>query len=114
MKRHLALLLAGTIASAAPVARAEPTQAQIAVARQHFDRATVAENEGRWRDAMDHLNKAIAIKETAGLRYHLGFAKENLGMLVDAMVEYQRASGLIHSGMTSEEVERFVVPKLEE
>src|SRR5262245_66621960 len=30
------------------------------------------------------------------------------------MLEYQRASGLIHSGMTTEEVKRFVVPKLEE
>jgi hypothetical protein len=106
------LLLAGTIAPAARAA--EPTKAEIAVARQYFDAATTAENQGRWRDAMDNLNKAIAIKETAGLRYHLGFAKENLGMLVEAMLEYQRASGLIRSGMTTEEVERFIVPKLDE
>jgi hypothetical protein len=105
-------LIAGTLA--APVRAAEPTKAEIAVARQYFDAATAAENQGRWRDAIDQLSRAIAIKETAGLRYHLGFAKENLGMLVDAMLEYQRASGLIHSGMTSEEVERFIVPKLAE
>jgi hypothetical protein len=108
----IAFLIAGTLA--APVLAAEPTKAEIAVARQYFDAATAAENQGRWRDAIDQLNKAIAIKETAGLRYHLGFAKENLGMLVEAMLEYQRASGLIHSGVTSEEVERFIVPKLEE
>jgi hypothetical protein len=105
-------LLAGTFA--APARAAEPTKAEIAVARQYFDAAAAAENQGRWRDAIDQLGKAVAIKETAGLRYHLGFAKENLGLLVDAMLEYQRASGLIHSGMTTEEVERFIVPKLEE
>jgi hypothetical protein len=108
----IALLLGSTISGRAHAA--EPTKAEIAVARQYFDAATAAENQGRWRDAIDQLTKAIAIKETAGLRYHLGFAKENLGMLVDAMLEYQRASGLVHSGMTSEEVERFIVPKLEE
>jgi hypothetical protein len=107
-----AFLLAGTFAL--PARAAEPTKAEIAVARQYFDAATAAENQGRWRDAIDQLTKAIAIKETAGLRYHLGFAKENLGLLVDALLEYQRASGLIHSGMTTEEVDRFVVPKLEE
>jgi hypothetical protein len=107
-----ALLLAGTFA--APARAAEPTKAEIAVARQYFEAASLAESQGRWRDAIDQLNKAIAIKETAGLRYHLGFAKENLGLLVEALLEYQRASGLIHSGMTTEEVERFVVPKLEE
>jgi hypothetical protein len=93
---------------------AEPTKTEIAVARGHFDDAVRAENEGRWRDAVDHLEKAIAIKETAGLRYHLGFAKENMGSLVDAMIEYQRAAGLVHSGVTAEEIERFIVPKLDE
>jgi hypothetical protein len=107
-----AFLLAGTFA--APARAAEPTDAEIAVARQYFDAAAAAENQGRWRDAIDQLTKALAIKETAGLRYHLGFAKENLGLLVDALFEYQRASGLVHSGMTTEEVERFIVPKLEE
>lgn len=93
---------------------AEPTKTEIAVARAHFDDAVRAENEGRWRDAVEHLEKAITIKETAGLRYHLGFAKENIGSLVDAMLEYQRAAGLIHSGVTTEEIERFIAPKLEE
>jgi hypothetical protein len=105
-------LVAGALA--APARAAEPTKAEIAVARQYFDAASAAENQGRWRDAIDQLDKAIAIKETAGLRYHLGFAKENLGMLVDAMLEYQRASGLVHSDTTSVDVERFIVPKLEE
>jgi len=95
-------------------AQAEATKEEVAVARQYFDSATRAEKEGRWRDAIEDLNKAIAIKETAGLRYHLGFAKENLGQLVEALLDYQRAAGLIRSGMTTEEVERFVVPKLEE
>ena len=105
-------MVAGALS--APARAAEPTKAEIAVARQYFDAATAAENQGRWRDAIDQLDKAIAIKETAGLRYHLGFAKENLGMLVDAMLEYRRASGLIHSDTTSVDVERFIVPKLEE
>ncbi len=103
------------VSCAASVAHAtEPTNTEIAVARSHFDRAVAAENEGRWRDAIEDLNKAIAIKETAGLRYHLGFAKENLGLLVEAMLEYERAAGLIRSGVTTEEIQRFLTPKLEE
>jgi hypothetical protein len=92
----------------------EPTKPEIAVARRYFELATKAESERRWRDAADLLDKAIAIKETAGLRYHLGFVKENLGQLVEALLEYQRASGLIHSGVTTEDIERFVGPKLQE
>jgi len=100
--------------SAAPAFAAQPTKPEIAVARRYFELATQAESERRWRDAVAMLEKAISIKETAGLRYHLGFAKENLGLLVEALLEYQRASGLIHSGMTTEDIERFLGPKLEE
>ncbi len=107
-----ALVLA--CSQAAPAFAAEPTKAEIAVARRYFDLATKAESERRWRDAADLLDKAISIKETAGLRYHLGFARENLGQLVEALLEYQRASGLIHSGITTEDIERFVGPKLQE
>src|SRR5262245_13115898 len=78
-------------------ANAEPTKTEVAVARQYFEQANAAERENRWADAIEDLNRAVAIKETAGLRYHLGFAKENMGMLVDAMLEYQRAAGLLHS-----------------
>jgi hypothetical protein len=102
------------LTAAPPAFAGEPTKAEIAVARQYFDAATAAENQGRWRDAIDQLNRAVAIKETPGLRYHLGFAKENLGLLAEALREYQRAAALMHSGMTSEEAQRFVVPKLDE
>src|SRR5258708_2305057 len=34
-------------------------------------------------------------RETAGLRYHLGFVKENLGLLMKALLEYQRAEALV-------------------
>jgi len=93
---------------------AEPSKADVAVARQYFDAAAAAESQGRWRDALDQLSKAVAIKETAGLRYHLGFAKENLGLIADALLEYQRASALVRSSATSEQVERLIVPKLAE
>ncbi len=93
---------------------AAPTAQEIAVARYHFDIATVAEKEGRWEDAINELGKAIAIKETAGLRYHLGVAKEKLGQLVEAMLEFERAAGLIRSGVTNEEIQRFIEPKLKE
>src|SRR6266545_4410923 len=93
---------------------AEPTKTEIAVARGFFDQAVAAEHEGRWREAAENLEKAIAIKETAGLRYHLGFAKENQGLLVEAMIEYERAAGLVRSGVSTEDVERFLAPKLAE
>src|SRR5713101_1246225 len=96
------------------VVRAEPTITEIAVARRYFEQATIAENEHLWQDAVTDLKRALASKETAGPRYHLGFAEENLGLLVDAMLESQRAKGLVRSGVTSEDVERFIAPKLEE
>ncbi len=113
--RHVsATVVLLTIVVDAALVRGEPTKTEVAVARRHFEEAQIAEQEGRWRDAVEELNRAISIKETAGLRYHLGYAKENLGLLVDALLEYQRAQGLIRSGVTNEEVERFLTPKLKE
>src|SRR5437899_2872959 len=94
----------------ATVSRSEPTKAEVAVARRYFEQATVAENESKWRDAVGLLEKAVAIKETAGVRYHLGFAKENQGLLVEALLEYQRAAGLVRSGVSTEEIDRFIAP----
>jgi hypothetical protein len=96
------------------VSRSEPTKAEVAIARRYFEQATVAENEAKWREAVGFLEKAVAIKETAGVRYHLGFAKENQGLLVEAMLEYQRAAGLVRSGVSTEEIDRFIAPKLRE
>jgi hypothetical protein len=102
------------ILSFARGAYGDPTQAEIAVARRHFEAAVSFEGEGQWQQAIRELEVAISIKETPGLRFHLGLCKERLGRLADAQLEYERTSGIIKAGITAEDVERLLAPKLED
>ena len=90
-------------------AKAEPSAAEIAVARKLFKEATTLEKEKRWDQAEAKLKQAIAIKETPGLRYHLAFCLEQQGKLVDAMVDYDRAEELIRGGVKAPDVAKLVV-----
>lgn len=111
MLRHssplvLALLVAvsPTIALAAP----EPTPSEISVARRLFEEGKAAEDAGRFRDAAERFRKAIAIKDTPGMRFHLARCEEEQGALVEALVEYDRARELLDSGIKAPDVERLL------
>jgi tetratricopeptide (TPR) repeat protein len=91
----------------------EPTAAEIAVARKLFAEAAALEKAEKWVEAEAKLREAIAIKETPGLRYHLGFALEQQGKLVAALVEYDRASELLGSGVKAADVSELVGPAAE-
>lgn len=102
----LAACLAGT-------ALAEPTAAEVAVARKAFADATELEKDKRWAEAEAKLREAIAIKETPGLRYHLGFCLENQHKLVEALVEYDRAEEMLRLGAKAPDVSELLGPARE-
>lgn len=102
------LLLAGALLLVAPSAGAEPTATELAVARRLFREATQLEERQRWDLAAQKLREAIRIKETPGLRFHLAHCQENMGLLVEALVDYDRARELIASGMKAPDVEALL------
>lgn len=84
---------------------AEPTAAELSEARALFADATTLEGNGDYAAAARKLERAIGIKETPGLRYHLAHCEEQLGSLVAAIADYERASELIRAGAVAPDVE---------
>src|SRR6187551_625525 len=89
-------------------AATEPTPSELSVARRLFDEARAAEEAARWREASEKFRKAIAIKDTPGMRFHLARCEEEQGAFVEALVEYDRARELIDSGVRAADVEKLL------
>lgn len=108
----VAMLLAALAIIATPrfALAAEPTAAEVAVARRLFGEAAALEKEKKWAEAEAKLREAVAIKETPGLRYHLGHALEQQGKLVEALVEYDRAAEMLERGVKAPDVAELVGP----
>lgn len=100
----LFLVATPTLVAAAP----EPTPSEISVARRLFEEGKAAEDAGRFREAAERFRKAIAIKDTPGMRFHLARCEEEQGALVEALVEYDRARELLESGIKAPDVERLL------
>lgn len=92
------------------VAWAEPSPPEIANARRLFTEATELRSAGKWAEAAGKLRDAIAIKETAGLRFHLAHCEEQDGQLVSALHDYDRADELIREGMKADDVAALLAP----
>lgn len=80
------------------------TPAEIAVARRLFGEATKLEHAKQWAGAAKKLKGALDIKETPGLRFHLAYCEENMGKLVQALVDYDRAAEMISDGVKAPDV----------
>jgi hypothetical protein len=78
------------------------------VARRLFDEGRAAEDAARWQEAAEKFRKAIAIKDTPGMRFHLARCEEERGAFVEALVEYDRARELIDSGVRAADVEKLL------
>jgi hypothetical protein len=77
---------------------AEPAPTEIATARRLFSEARAAEDNRDWSVAASKLRGAISVKETAGLRFHLGYCEEQQGQLVEALADYERSEDLGKQG----------------
>jgi hypothetical protein len=88
----------------------EPAAADVASAKRLFNEATALESRGQWPEAADKLREAIGIKETPGLRYHLAYAEEHMGQLVEALSDYDRAAVLLEAGAQAPDVAKLVGP----
>jgi hypothetical protein len=72
----------------------DPSPTEIALARRLFAEAQTAEDSKDWPAAAAKLRDAISIKETSGLRFHLAYCEEQQGLLVEALVDYERADDI--------------------
>ncbi len=90
----------GVWASSPRVAHADPTQADLQMAKDLFGKAEKDEEAKDWSAALEKLRRAYAIKSTAGLRFHIAVCEENLGQLVDALHDYEAAEDLAKADKT--------------
>jgi hypothetical protein len=93
MKKGALAWMAALILGTSPLA-ADPVPAEIVLARALFAEARSAEEAKDWVLAASKLREAIAIKETGGLRFHLAYCEEQQGLLVEALVDYERSDDL--------------------
>ena len=108
--RSLPSLLACAALFLARAAQAEPTSTEISAAKRAFESALTAEAEQRWADAASKLREAIAVKDTPGLRFHLAHCESELGHLVEASAEYDRALELLRGGANAPDVQKLLAP----
>ena len=108
--RCLEILLLCASALGARSAFADPSPVEISAARRAFEAAVNLESAGQWLEAARELREALAIKETPGLRFHLAHCEAEQGLLVEAALDYDRASELIEQGANAKDVQRLLVP----
>ncbi len=92
-RTSLAVLLAITLVGPHALGQT-PSAVDIAVAKKLFAQAEEDEAAERWAAALDKLKRVLAIKETAGVRFHLALAEERLGQLMTAREDYKRSAAL--------------------
>jgi hypothetical protein len=109
-KRRVAFVLVSALLLCAGPALADPPRTEIATARRLFTEAEALREAGRWADAAAKLREALALKETPGLRFHLAHCEAELGHLVAALAEYDRARELIRAGVRAPDVEALLEP----
>jgi hypothetical protein len=68
-----------------------PSAAELAAARQLFGDGLRAEDEGRYKDALEAFHRVAKITVSAQVRYHVALCHEKLGELVEAINAYELA-----------------------
>jgi hypothetical protein len=87
---------------------AAPTREELAVARVLYEQARIAERTERWKDCEQHVEEALDIIETPGLRFHLAYCREQQGLWVGALAAYERVAELMADGMHAPDVDRLL------
>jgi hypothetical protein len=87
-----ALALAVTLCASGPVLADEPTETQLAAARQLFNEGKELEKQNQWAEALARFKKVGEVKMTPQVRFHIALCDENLGRLVSAINGYELAA----------------------
>ena len=82
------------VAIALPALAAGPSKADLAKARRLFAEAEADETAERWPVALEKLRRVLAVKETGGVRFHVGLCEDHVGSLVAALGDFRRAAEL--------------------
>ncbi len=80
------------IPAAPGVARAEPSQQDIADARRTFNEGKDLEKAGNYAAALERFKKVAEVKVTPQVRFHIALCEENLGKLVSALKGFELAA----------------------
>lgn len=110
---RLLVLVSAACVSWAPIASSAPSPTEIETARKLFADAEKDQQDSKWELALRKLNAVAAIKETAGVRFHIGNCLDRLGRLVEALDSFQRAQSLAGDSRTLD-VLQSVAPRIEQ
>jgi tetratricopeptide (TPR) repeat protein len=86
--------LALSLASVSPPSRAfaaDPTEAELAAARQLFKDGKALETKNEWSQALEKFKKVADVKMTPQVRFHIALCQEHLGRLVEAINGFELA-----------------------
>ena len=86
--------------SAAAASSAAPSAAELERARKLFAEAQREQGAQHWQEALDKLTTVASIKDTAGIRFHIGNCLEHQGKLVEALEAFQRAHAMAEDSRT--------------
>lgn len=85
------LVLLSAALPAGPARAAEPTEAELEVARDRFKEGVALEDAGDYRAARAKFEQVAEVKTSPQVLYHLALCDENLGHLVAAEARYEKA-----------------------
>lgn len=105
--------LACSLLVAASSAGAQPTPADLDTARKLFAEAEKHEKAQHWQQALATLQDVASIKETPGVRFHIGNCLDHLGRLVEALRSFERARSLAQQSETRD-VLQLAGPRIEQ
>jgi hypothetical protein len=93
-----AVVAALAIPASPAIARAEPTEAELAQARERFKQARKLEDAGKWSEALEQLQRVAEVKMTPQVRFHIALCLENIGLLTQALDGYAQAAAEAGTG----------------
>jgi tetratricopeptide (TPR) repeat protein len=95
---------------ASSIAYADPTPSEVQAARELFKKAEADEDAGKWEEALDKVKRAISVKPTPGLRYHIALCEEKLGRLVEALADYTAADQMAREQNNKDVIDAVAEP----
>ena len=94
LRSRLGVPVLAVVLSLTQSAGAQEKDGELERARALFDQAGELERQGQWPAAEERLRSALRIRETANLRYALGWALQNEDKLLESRTEYELAMRL--------------------